>query len=182
MERFLRSVIVSGILFWAVSTPALAVTTPSFPACTSPQGETKVSYSDGTHGIVGSTASYTGSDTVYRTSDTTLMQCFCPKEGVTGVQSNWWRASQLSQDDIQVLKNDGWNYVPNGALWGLHDAPYVVKNNEYTCKGTGGNVQSATAEVLGLADTGTLVLILGSGIVGVAFLLLGSYVYFSSKK
>lgn len=178
--------IVLMFVYLAVVSPALAVTVPSFPACTSPQGTTKVSYSDGTHGIVGSTASYSGSDTVYTVTDETLMQCFCPKEGDTGVQSNWWRATNLSGEDIQILKNDGWNYVPNGSLWGLENAPYMVKNNEYQCRGSGGGeVQSAAAQigdVLGLAATGNWVLIVGTGVGGLALLLIGAYVFFTSRK
>ncbi len=174
------------LVYLAVVSPALAVTVPSFPACTSPQGTTKVSYSDGTHGIVGSTSTYTGADTVYTVTAETLMQCFCPKEGDTGVQSNWWKATNLSQSDIDVLKNEGWNFVPNGSLWGLENVPYMVKNNEYVCRSTGGgDVQSASAQigdVLGLADTGNIVLLLGTGIGGLALLLLGVYVYFAARK
>lgn len=185
MKKFIWVIGIISYILTAAYSPALAVVYPSFPACEAPQGETKVSYSDGTHGIVGSTATYTGSDTVYRVSDNTLAQCFCPKDGNTGVQSNWWKVNNLSQQDIDVAKNEGWNYVPNGALWGLEQNPYLVKNTEYTCKGTGGQVQSAVAsvgEVLGLANTGNMVLMFGSGIVGIAFLLLGLYVFFASRK
>ena len=183
MRRISTLIAVLALAFMV--NPVYAVTVPSFPACTAPQGEVKVRYSDGTHGIVGSTANYTGADTVYTVSGDTLVQCFCPKDGSTGIQSNWWRASQLSESDIQTLKNDGWNYIPNGANWGLEDAPYVVKNNEFACRGGtgGGQVQSAVAEnvVLGLANTGNTMMLIGTGVAGLGLLLLGLYVYISTR-
>ncbi|MEK7165253.1 MAG: hypothetical protein AAB874_00400 [Patescibacteria group bacterium] len=182
----IRTITLILVLAVILTTPVQAVVIPSFPACTDPQGSKKVSYSDGTHGIVGSTATYEGSDTVYTLDGDRLVQCFCPKSGATGVQSNWWKAVNLSNDDIGVLKNDGWNYVPNGALWGLENAPYVVKNNEYACLGTGGGEiasgVSQKLDVLGLASTGDVVFVLGSGISAVAFLLLGIYVYRQTRK
>lgn len=174
------------LLLISFASPAHSVAIPGFPACTAPQGDIKANYSDGTHGIIGSTATYTGSDTVFQLSAETLVQCYCPKDGTTGIQSNWWKTSLLSETDIEILKNDSWNYVPNGALWGLEKAPYLVKNNEYTCGGgSSGIVQSAVAEtpnVLGLASTGDIVLVIGTGVGGLAFLLLGLYVYFSTRK
>lgn len=180
----------TAVTFWLLlisfASPAYAVVIPSFPACTAPQGDVKANYSEGTHGIVGSTTTYTGSDTVYTLSGDTLVQCFCPKDGARGIQSNWWKATALSTDDIEMLKRDGWNYVPNGSLWGLENATYVVKNDEYTCGGgSSGIVQSAVAQatnVLGLAATGDIMLVIGTGVGGLALLLLGLYVYFSTRK
>jgi len=148
-----------------------AVTTPSFPACVNPQGTLKVSYSQGTHGIVGNTGTYTGSDAVYTLSEDTLSQCFCAEDG-NGIQSNWWKVTSLTQDDIQVLKNDGWFYVPNGSLWGLTQDAYMVQNSNYSCRGdTGGGdilASSTTSapDVLGLATTGNSVTILGLATIG----------------
>ncbi len=154
----------------------LAVVEPSFPACTAPQGSVKASYSDGTHGIAGSTSEYTGSDTVYTLSDSTVTQCYCDKSG-HGIQTNWWKANQFSQDDIKILKNSGWVFIPNGSLWGLDPVAYVAKNNDFTCNGGigGGEVQSSSTSVgsvLGLASTGDSILISFFTVLGFTALML----------
>ncbi|RJR15361.1 hypothetical protein C4579_02390 [Candidatus Microgenomates bacterium] len=157
---------------------ARAATVPTFPLCINPQGETKVSYAQGTHGIVGDSGTYTGADTVYTLSDNALSQCFCSEEG-SGIQTNWWKISELSQSEIEALKNDGWIWVPTGSVWGLDDDPYLAKNSAYSCtsggtggtdsndnsssdsNNTGGDILSEAAStgfansVLGLADTGS---------------------------
>lgn len=183
------TIFIGVVLLTLVRAPfAYGLTIPSFPLCESPQGTQKVSYSTGTHGIVGSTATYTGSDTVYTLSGDTLAQCFCPENG-TGIQTNWWKATGLSDEDIQVLKNQGWYFVPNGSLWGLEDAPYVAQNIDYSCNATGGTevsqVQSAFYEIpsiLGLAATGNTALLIGNGVAGLAFLLLGLYLLRQTRK
>lgn len=123
-----------------------AVTVPSYPNCISPQGNVKVSYSSGTHGIVGNTGEYRGSDAVYTLTNDTLAQCFCPDSGA-GIQTNWWKIPNLTAEEIQVLKNQGWIYVPNGALWGLEGVPYLAKNSDYSCKGGVGGSQGGTSVV-----------------------------------
>ncbi|MBP7927533.1 hypothetical protein KAZ57_00075 [Patescibacteria group bacterium] len=109
---------------------------PSFPFCQNPQGVVKASYSSGTHGIPGDSANYTGSDAVYTLTDETLLQCFCA-EDADGIQTNWWKVSSLSIQDIEYLESLGWVYIPDGSLWGLDNAPYVAKNNDFSCN-TGG--------------------------------------------
>ncbi len=170
-------------LFIASASPAFAVTTPSFPSCANPQGSVKVSYSDGTHGIVGSGATYTGRDTVYTLSDDTVTQCFCGADG-NGIQTNWWKASSLTEDQVNVLKSEGWVYIPAGNLWGLADSPYVAKNYNYSClpgsvngsstsqdNGTGGAYEEG--DVLGLAATGDSILVYGSALLGLALIVIG---------
>lgn len=141
------------------SQDAFALTTPSFPSCANPQGNLHVSYSQGAHGIVGSSAEYRGSDTVYTLTGDTFMQCFCPDNGQTGIQTNWWKIPSLLQDEIQILKNDGWIYIPNGSLWGLEGVAYAAKNSDYSCRGGVGGSQSnaslvSTISTSGLAGTG----------------------------
>lgn len=120
------------------SNPALAVDIPNFPTCSNPQGTIKVSYSDGTHGIVGDNAQYTGSDTVYQLDNGNLAQCFCSTNGA-GIQTNWWKDSSLSEEERQILINSGWIYIPNGALWGLESTAYMTYNSTYSCQAnTGG--------------------------------------------
>lgn len=153
-----------------------AQTVPTFPQCTSPQGNVRVSYTEGTHGIVGKTGSYQGADTVYRLSDETLAQCFCDDNG-SGIQTDWWKVSSLTQTQIQTLRQDGWSYVPNGALWGLDEAPYLAKNKDYTCSGRGGVLGSQDVwwggQVLGLADTGGMLSIAKFVTLGTILVLLG---------
>lgn len=179
--------------------PVLAVSTPTFPACANPQGSLKVSYSEGTHGIVGSGATYTGRDTVYTLSDTTLTQCFCAADG-SGIQTNWWKASSLTEADINILKAEGWHYVPTGSVWGLAVDPYVAKNISYTClpnssstpststserndNGTGGGdlLGESTGEVLGLAATGDSIYVYASFILGVILTVIGVRRFRSAK-
>lgn len=150
----------------------MASTAPVFPACINPQGTVKAHYAQGTHGIVGNSGTYTGSDTVYQITDKTVMQCFCAENG-EGIQTNWFEVSNLSESDIKNLIVQGWILVPNGALWGLNNASYLAQNSTYSCKGssngTGGSSSSNTGgqailsqattnvgAVLGLANTGTL--------------------------
>ena len=120
---------------------ALAVDMPSFPTCSNPQGTITISYNDGTHGIVGSTMQYSGSDTVYQLDANSLQQCFCSTDG-SGIQTNWWKISSLDQEQLQILKNAGWIYVPNGALWGLQETPYMALNSSFSCLGNNSNNNS----------------------------------------
>ncbi len=154
--------------------PTYAVTVPTFPSCLNPQGTLKVSYTDGTHGVPGDTKTFTGTDSVYRLTDSTLIQCLCPKDG-NGVQTNWWKVGNLSQEDIDSLKNDRWNFVANGSVWGLDNDPYVTKNLSYTCIGGIGGVSARrkVGDVLGLASTGNIASVYFYLISGVTLLVLG---------
>jgi len=164
---------------------------PNFPSCVSPQGTVIASYSTGTHGIVGSTATYSGSDVVYRLSDEALTQCFCSVDGA-GIQTNWWKSSSLSQEQVDTLISQGWQYVPSGDLWGLTVDPYLVKNSNYSClplastppasspspststTTTSSSSQSeSSGEVLGLAATGNLVTLITVFAVSLALIVVG---------
>ena len=179
--------LLASIFYLLVSTTSVfAVSTPSFPACANPQGSLKVSYSEGVHGIVGSGATYTGKDTVYTLSDSTTTQCFCGADG-NGIQTNWWKASSLTEAEINILKADGWHYVPTGSLWGLAVDPYLAKNISYSCNSSSsssGSVQGSSTtqdldtgtgggEVLGLAATGDSALVYGSFLLGTLLLIVG---------
>lgn len=129
--------------------PALALSdieVPNFPSCSSPTGTLKVSYSSGTHGIVGD-GSFVGSDAVYIVGDSNLLQCFCAANG-SGIQTNWWKVGSLSPEQIKSLQADGWIYVPTGLAWGLDDTAYFAKNIAFTCGGgssSGGNPGTSQA-------------------------------------
>lgn len=173
-----------------------AIDLPTFPSCVSPSGTLRVEYSDGVHGIVGSSSTYTGSDKVYQQSDTTLTQCFCSSDGV-GIQTNWWNASSLSDNQIEILKAEGWYFIPAGNLWGLDDSPYVAKNLSYSClpsssstptpssssstsnssssdsgDGLGGGSEDA-GSVLGLAATGDSLLLYSLAALALSLIFVG---------
>lgn len=113
-------------------------TEPTFPHCLDLQGQVKVVHYSGTHGIPGDLNTYTGKDQVNWLSESTLVQCFCPDKGVNGIQTNWWKITDFSERSIETLIKLGWVYIPNGEKWGLQEGPYLAKNTEYVCKGTGG--------------------------------------------
>lgn len=171
LKKILISFTILAISLLIGASPAYGVNVPTFPSCSNPSGTLQVNYAGGTHGIVGSGATYTGSDAVYSTGNDTLIQCFCPDSPGNGIQTNWWKAASLSQEDIDVLKNQGWNYVPNGSLWGLENVPYVAKNSDYSCKGGVGGV--AVEQALGLASMGDSMLVYGLAGAGVLLVFLG---------
>lgn len=107
---------------------------PAFPSCVSPSGTLQVSYDTGVHGIVGDPSEHVGSDKVYLLGDSNLVQCFCSTNGA-GIQTNWWRVSSLSQDQIDQLAKDGWTYIPDGSAWGLDQTAYMAKNTNFSCNG-----------------------------------------------
>ena len=183
MKKIYLSIFYILVSLFSFAKPVSAVSTPSFPSCANPQGDVKVTYSDGTHGIVGSTATYTGRDSVYTLSDDTVTQCFCGADG-NGIQTNWWKATSLTDNEINILKSEGWVYVPAGNLWGLSASPYVAKNINYSClPGGSSNSSSSNGEVLGtgtgggdvlgLAATGDSILIYASFAIGVVLLIIG---------
>lgn len=163
---------------------------PNFPSCAAPSGSLIADYNSGTHGIVGSTSVYTGSDRVYQVTGDTLVQCFCAENG-QGIQTNWWKASSLSQEQVQTLIAQGWYYIQDGDLWGLSADPYVAKNNTYSClpsasnppttsttstgsSAGGGEGQSASGSVLGLAATGNTLTLIVVFTVSLAFIVAGA--------
>lgn len=192
MRKILTSLMLSLGLIANSYIPAYAVEVPNFPSCLSPQGTLRVFYPNGTHGIVGSSQEYIGSDAVYDLSESTLLQCFCSVDGV-GIQTNWWNASSLSEEQVEILKKDGWFYVPNGSLWGLVADPFVAKNVSYSCRNTpapsasssssssSSNSSSSSSnsssnsegEVLGLAATGDSLILLGLAILALLFIFAG---------
>ena len=193
-----------GVAAFAQSLPIR----PSFPSCKSPQGALKVSYSSGTHGVPGDYATYKGNDAVYTLSESTLTQCLCTTDG-QGVQTNWWKISSLSFEEIEALKKLGWIYVPDGSLWGLQEGPYMAQSGYYNCSnkdnghdddddddddhygdskkqkkiGGIGQVLGASTylgDVLGLASTGNTVELVG--LASLAIGSLGVLTYFGTKR
>ncbi len=173
---------------------------PTFPTCNNPQGTIKVSYSEGTHGIPGDTRVYTGRDTVYTLSDTTVVQCFCAPNG-RGIQTNWWKVSSLSIDAIEYLTDQGWIYIPDGSVWGLSRDPFMAFNLTLSCEtgGTGGTstkkddddddgeilaraISTVRGGTLGLASTGDAALIYASGAIAMVSGLSAAILKLKSRK
>ncbi len=191
MRKTITSLLISLGLIAYSYIPAYAVDTPNFPSCLSPQGTLRVFYPNGTHGIVGSSQEYVGSDTVYDLDESTLLQCFCSVDG-TGIQTNWWNASSLSEEQIEILKKEGWFYIPDGSLWGLVADPFVAKNVSYSCRNTpapsssssssngsssssssSSNSITSEGEVLGLAATGDSLVLLALTVLALIFIFTG---------
>jgi hypothetical protein len=177
------SLVISLILLVVSVRLVIATETPSFPVCSNPQGELLAEYDSGIHAIVGSSTEYRGSDKVYKLDETRTMQCFCSPSG-GGIQTNWWKVSSLSLNEIETLKNLGWIFVPNGADWGLDPSPYMAKNNDYSCgsgnttAASGGGVlssQTSAPAILGLASTGNMVTLLMYASGAILFGLIGVF-------
>lgn len=160
-----------------------AFTIPESPSCEYPEGTLKVHYDDGIHGIPGDTREHRGADDVYRITESTLLQCFCPPSGI-GIETNWWKASNLTPEEIEALKRDGWIYIPNGALWGLDDAPYLAISDEYICGGVGGGevLGASTGPEFDFASTGNTSLIYVLSSLGSILLAAGLLLRKKSKK
>lgn len=169
--------------------PAYAVDAPSFPSCLNAQGTIKASYPQGVHGIPGKTEEFKGSDNVYLVTEDTILQCFCPESGNTGIQTNWWKVSALTQDEIDSFVKLGWVFVPDGSLWGLDKAPYLAQNIDFACRsenaGGGGGAAAGGGDggaggggvgggqILGLAVTGNILTIIQLALTGLVSLALG---------
>lgn len=115
-----------------------------FPSCANPQGQVIASYNEGIHGIAGRTETFSGKDSVYLQSNGNALQCFCPVNG-QGIQTNWLKASSLTDTDIAVYKSQGYIFIPNGSLWGLSNVPYLAKNIDYSCNGGANNTSSGSS-------------------------------------
>lgn len=181
------------VLFLLTPSVAFAASEPNFSSCLNPQGSVMVSYPSGVHGIVGKTDRYEGSDVVYLNSPDAILQCFCSADG-KGIQSNWWEATNLTQQELTSYIVQGYILVPNGNVWGLKNAVYLVKNVEYSCKSAnkpsngsgpsnsssnpssssqgsvaGSSVVQQVGEVLGLAATGNISVIFAWFILAIIF-------------
>lgn len=131
-------------LFLILAVIAITLVTPTliiasfadvnnFPACPGPAGTLKVSYPTGLHWIVGNPVLQSGSDSVFNLGNGNYMQCFCPETGTNGIQTNWLKASDLTEQQRNDLINQGWIYVANGADFDLDPVAYLARNTEFSC-------------------------------------------------
>ena len=181
MSYLWKNLILGFIVLFLIGSQTHAQSVPTFPSCLNPQGTLKVQHLSGTHGIPGNATSYTGIDSVYKLTDTTLIQCLCPPDG-KGIQTNWWKVSDLSQEEIDKLVSEGWIYIANGSAWGLDSAPYLAKNLSYSCVGGSGgssgentSVAGKAGEILGLASTGNIASIFFYSTIGILFISTGFF-------
>jgi hypothetical protein len=108
-------------------------TSPDFPTCQSLFGTDGdiASYDSGTHQIVGN-GLIDGSDNVYSQGSGNYLQCYCPAEETAGIQTVWWLADSLSQEDVDHYVSLGWIYE-NGLQWNLGNHMYLAKNSDSVC-------------------------------------------------
>ncbi len=185
ISKYLTLIVLAVLLtlsaFTGAVSPAFATQTPVFMSCVNPTGTVVSSYDSGTHGVVGDTASFSGKDTVYAATNGTNTQCLCTIQG-QGIQTNWMKASNLSQDEISIYVNQGWTLIPNGSAWGLSDESYLAKNENYSCSGGssssegrvgGASATSNVTTVLSLANTGNIIFIAGVFALGLGLLAAG---------
>lgn len=166
---------------------------PEFHSCLNPQGTQKVKYDSGLHGIVGEEYLFQGKDIVYTLSDNAQLQCFCPEDG-NGIQTDWWKASALTADEIVSYQNQGWVLITDGSKWGLSSDPYLARNSRYSCKtnstptptptpgGIGGGSSTTVTQVLALASTGNAAFIYALAGSGIIFVLAGILLQMKLKK
>jgi len=190
-------IVLSIILMLSAYVPsAFAATEPSFPTCVNPQGEVKASYDSGSHGVVGDPNTYSGKDTVYSVNGGNQTQCLCPVNG-NGIQTNWMKASNLSENEISVFVNQGWILVADGSAWGLDQGLYLAKNISYSCSSNQGGSSSnnsssnssesknagasATNSIFSLANTGNIIFIISVFTLGF-FLLIAGFAASQKRK
>lgn len=135
------SIILLSLLFLqSFASTSFALAEPPQFSCQSPVGNTIADFNEGTHGIAGESATFVGSDVVYSVDSDHVLQCFCPSDSNSGIQSNWAKLTDTSEDTINYYQKLGWSYVPNGTAWGLDDSAYIVKNDYYGCHGDQGGI------------------------------------------
>jgi len=185
-NKLFITVLASIALLGSSAQPAFAVSTPDFGSCLNPQVAASQVNTGANHGVVGQMSSYSGTDSIYTLSNGNVMQCLCPDNG-SGVQTNWLKVSDMSESDVNVLKNDGWIYIATGSSWGLADVPYLAKNSDFSCRSESTSTSSSNSssssssnsqpkvesQVLTLASTGNEVAIYGLILAGITSLIAG---------
>ena len=153
MHKLLLSLLILSLLtaFFAAKAHA-EYQVPTFMSCTNPQGDVIAQTTNGDHAIAGQDGTVTGADTVYKFNGQ-VTQCYCPPTELSGIQTNWMEISNLSEEEKQELKNNGWIIIENGSGWGLSNAPYAAQNNTYVCNGQTSQPGSTVTAVVQSADT-----------------------------
>lgn len=133
---FLLGMLVLSVVlgFFASHVVATNDTVPNFPSCTSftVPGDWSSSAS-GNHHIPGQEATISGKDDVYYIQNGNFVQCLCPSNGASGIQTNWWNVDGVSQETVNSYTQQGW-MQENGQAWNLMNYPYLAKNSNYSCQ------------------------------------------------
>ena len=130
MKKILSAVSITGLLFMSYVLPAYADPIPTFGSCLNPQwNQTQVNY--GSNNGVVNVGTFSGTDIIY-SSNGNVLQCFCSGQG-EGYQTNWLKASNYSNSQIEYLSAQGWSYIPDASAWGLGDNAYLAQNTTYSC-------------------------------------------------
>ena len=112
----------------------MAAEVQSFPSCASQtQPGDRAHYDLGWHQIVGEQGWRQGSDDVYSLEEGNFLQCFCPVDGIQGIQTDWWKAAGLNQEEINLYTSQGWLFEGSGNDWNLQDAGYLARNSNFQC-------------------------------------------------
>ncbi len=104
-----------------------------FPRCPRPRGNVKAFYSTGTHAIAGKPGTVEGSDIVFDQENHNATQCYCPVHGMSGIQTDWLYAANVSSQWKENAAKDGWIEIPDGSTWGLSTGAYFAKNSDFLC-------------------------------------------------
>lgn len=109
-------------------------TVPNFPSCTTKTADGDWSHSaQGFHHVPGQEATIEGSDDVYYVSEGNFVQCLCPTNGTSGIQTNWWNVDGVSPETIaQHKQQQGW-MEEQGSAWNLMSHTYLAQNVNYSC-------------------------------------------------
>lgn len=204
-KKLLSMSAIAATLYMSAALPVYANAVPDFGTCVNPQWSQTQVNTGSNHGVI-NVGSFAGTDTIYQ-SNGNVLQCLCTDSG-EGYQTNWLKVSDYSNAQIDELKAQGWMYVPYGKDWGLDNAPYLAKNETYTCTSctptpttvtptetpapgptsTPGPTTTPTPETKveaaaasNLASTGTKVVILVSLLAGVASLIAGMVIRKKTK-
>lgn len=105
---------------------------PVFPPCPEGGGIVKEFYPEGWHWILGIEGNQFGADKVFNIGDNNFIQCYFPPNGTEGIQTNWFAANNLTQEDIDDFVSQGWTFVTEGYAWGLPVQFYLAKNQSFT--------------------------------------------------
>lgn len=132
MKKSLITIVISALLLFTTTNIAFAA--PSFPSCEGRDGNGDwASYDQGSHAVIGYDYLFYGADDVYSLDDGNFLQCLCPNDTETGIQTNWWKiGDSLSAYEIDEYEQQGW-MLTHGSYWNLQDATYLAKNVNFSC-------------------------------------------------
>jgi hypothetical protein len=116
------------------------INTSFFTNCPNPGGNQVAYYPEGWHWIAGESNLRWGTDSVNHIGSSNYVQCFCPLNkdnnsllGSHGIQTNWLKVTNISEEQKNHLLSQGWILIQNGADFGLPSGQYLAKNKDFSC-------------------------------------------------